>query len=295
MTTPVIVVVDDDEAAVKRFARDVLERYGSGYRILQARSTPDGLASCTALRDRGERVALMIAAQDVPASGGVAFLLEAQALHPDAGRILLTTHADVEAAILGVNEVGLDRYLVKPWDPADERLFPVLDEVLADWRDRSLLPYTRVNSVMDTEVAWIGHGANLRDAAEIVAASGVGDLMVLDEAGSFVGVLSEGDILRNALPDFDEILAAGGTLYSAYQLFVRKSRELSDKPITPLVIVDPLVMDPTDHVAEAATVMIERQIRRLPVVEDGRLVGTVSRANICQAVVGLLGKPAPSA
>jgi CBS domain-containing protein len=148
---------------------------------------------------------------------------------------------------------------------------------------------------MDTEVAWIGHGANLRDAAEIVAASGVGDLMVLDEAGSFVGVLSEGDILRNALPDFDEILAAGGTLYSAYQHFVRKSRELSDRPITPLVIVDPLVMDPTDHVAEAATLMIERQIRRLPVVEDGRLVGTVSRANICQAVVGLLGKPAPSA
>jgi CBS domain-containing protein len=101
-----------------------------------------------------------------------------------------------------------------------------------------------------------------------------------------VGVLSEGDILRAALPNFDEILAEGGTLFDAYRLFLRKGQELSQRPIMPLVIRNPLVLHPDDHVAKAATVLIDLQIRRLPVVENGQLVGTVSRANICQAVVG---------
>lgn len=109
--------------------------------------------------------------------------------------------------------------------------------------------------------------------------------MVVDAAGAFFGVLSEGDILRNALPGFDEILNAGGTLHDAYQLFMGKSHELADKPITPLVIRDPLVLHPDDHVAKAAIVLIDRQIGRVPVVEDERLVGTLSRANICRAVL----------
>jgi CBS domain-containing protein len=110
--------------------------------------------------------------------------------------------------------------------------------------------------------------------------------MVIDGEGAFMGVLSEGDILRATLPDFDEILAEGGTLFTAYQLFLRKGQELSDRPIMPLVIRQPLTLHPDDHVAKAATALISRQIRRLPVVENGRLLGTVSRANICQAVVG---------
>lgn len=131
----------------------------------------------------------------------------------------------------------------------------------------------------------IRHDSSLRHAAEVVALSGVGDLMVVDDDGAFVGVLSEGDILRNALPDLDEILNEGGTLHDAYQAFMRKSAELSDKPVMPLVIRHPLVLHPDDHVAKAATLLIDRQIRRLPVVDEGRLLGTVSRANICEAVV----------
>jgi CBS domain-containing protein len=287
MKTPIILVAVEDGAVLDAIERVVHGRYGTDYRLVHATRAEDALAACARLRKQDEPVALLLATQQLPAMGGTAFLLEARSLHPDAGRVLLTRYSDIEAAIVGVNEVALDRYLVGPWDAPEERLFPTLDELLADWQVRVLLPYTQVKAVMDTKVARIGHDASLRQAAEIVALSGVGDLMVVDERGAFVGVLSEGDILRNSLPDLDEILAAGGTLYDGYRLFVRKSRELSDKPIMPLVIAEPLVMHPEDHVAKAATVMIDRQIHRLPVVEHGRLVGTVSRANICQAVVGM--------
>jgi CBS domain-containing protein len=146
----------------------------------------------------------------------------------------------------------------------------------------------RTSASSETRVARIRADSNLHHAAEIVAMSGVSDLMVVDHNGDFVGVLSEGDILRAALPDFDEILEQGGALRDAYQAFLRKGRELSQRPILPLIIREPITLQPDDHVAKAAAVLIGKQIRRLPVLKDGRLIGTVSRANICEAVVGTL-------
>jgi CBS domain-containing protein len=285
MIEPTILVVEADSAVRADLERDVQRRYGREYRLAQADSGADGLAECRSLRERNHPVAVLLAAQDLPDMSGTAFLADARTLCPAAGRVLLTAHADAEAAIAGVNEVGLDRYLVKPWGAPKQQLYPMLDELLGDWLTRSSLPYTRVKDVMERDVARLDPAADLAEAAKVVAAVRVGDLMVVDHDGEFVGVLSEGDILRSSLPDLDEILAAGGTLYDGYQLFMRKARELSAKPITPLVIREPLVMHPDDHVAKAATVLIDRQIRLLPVVEDGRLVGTVSRANICRAVV----------
>jgi signal-transduction protein with cAMP-binding, CBS, and nucleotidyltransferase domain len=93
-------------------------------------------------------------------------------------------------------------------------------------------------------------------------------------------------VLRAALPDLDEIVAESGSLEDAFQLFLRKGRELSDRPILPLVIRDPLIVDPRDHVAKAVIVLFDKSIERLPVVRDGQLVGTVARADICWAVVG---------
>jgi CBS domain-containing protein len=101
-------------------------------------------------------------------------------------------------------------------------------------------------------------------------------------------LFSEGDILRAALPDIDEILEEGGTLDDAYQVFLRRGAELSHRPIAPLIIREPITLLPEDHVAKASAILVSRQIRLLPVVKDGRLLGTVSRANICQAVVGTL-------
>ena len=112
--------------------------------------------------------------------------------------------------------------------------------------------------------------------------------MVIDDDDNFRGVLSEGDILRTALPDIDEILEEGGSLDDAFDIFLSKGRELSDLPITPLIIEEPIIVAPDDHVAKVATVLLNRQIRLLPVVEAGKLIGTISRADVCRAIVGTL-------
>ena len=147
---------------------------------------------------------------------------------------------------------------------------------------------------MTNRVARIRAEASVFQAAEAVSLSGTSDLMVVDSTGAFTGVLSEGDILRAALPDVDEILEAGGSLEGAFDRFVQKGRDLAALPIMPLVIRDPLTVDPDDHVARAAVAFVERNIRLLPVVEDGRLLGVISRADVCNAVVGDLPRPSIS-
>lgn len=146
-----------------------------------------------------------------------------------------------------------------------------------------------VKNFMTVRTARIRHNSNIQHAAEIVALSGVSDLMVVDNDDNFRGVLSEGDILRTALPDIDEILEEGGSLDDAFEIFLRRGHELSELPIAPLIIEEPIMVAPDDHVAKAATVLLDRQIRLLPVVDEaGKLVGTVSRADVCRAVVGTL-------
>ncbi|MGI8776719.1 MAG: CBS domain-containing protein [Acidimicrobiales bacterium] len=281
----IILIVDGDPAGLELLERDIGRRYGDEHRVESTTSGESALAACARLRDGPNPVALVLAAELLPDSNGSAILLGARAMFPEVGRVLVTSHADVEAAMAAINDTGIDQYLASPWQSPEDTLYPVIDELLADWRERIALPYRRVRDVMQGTDGLVGDDADLRQAAEVVASTRIGDLMVVDPDGAFVGVLSEGDILRNALPDLDEILAAGGSLYDAYQLFMGKAHALADRPILPLVIREPLVMHPDDHVAKAATILIERQIRRLPVVDDGRLVGTVSRADICRAVV----------
>lgn len=144
----------------------------------------------------------------------------------------------------------------------------------------------RVSDVMSPTPAQIAIGADLCEAAEVVARTGVGNLMVLD-CGLLVGVLSSGDILRAALPELAEILAQGGSLDDGFAAFIVKGRALAERPLAPLVIRNPITLRPDDHVAAAATILITRQIQRLPVVADGRLLGVVSRADLCRAIVGV--------
>lgn len=146
----------------------------------------------------------------------------------------------------------------------------------------------RVKDAMTTRTTRIRQDASMYRAAEVVALSRVSDLMVVGEDDQFIGVLSEGDILRAALPDVEEITAEGGSLDTAFSIFLKKGKDLSALPILPFVITEPIALDPQDHVAKAATVMIDRNIRLLPVVKDGKLVGTISRADVCQTVVGNL-------
>lgn len=286
MKKPILFLVNDNASVLQDLTDLIHAQFDADYRILRATSGEAALIQVQTCHRDDEVIALFLADQQMPGISGIHFLAEAGKLYPQARKILLSDFADSETAIRSINEVGIDRYLVQPITPPDEILYPALTDLLTGWQTDVQLPTLMVKGIMQNQPARIRDTASLRDAAEIVALSGVGDLMVVDSDGAFIGVLSEGDILRAALPNFDEILAEGGTLLDAYRLFLRKGQELSQRPIMPIVIRNPLVLLPDDHVAKAATVLINLQIRRLPVVENGRLVGTVSRANVCQAVVG---------
>ena len=133
MQKPVIFAVDDEPAVLSAVARDLRRQYGADYSILRAGSGEAALAALRELRLKEEPVALLLVDQRMPGMTGVDLLHEAIPLHPDAKRVLLTAYADTEAAIRAINEVRLDHYLMKPWSPPEERLYPVLGDLLEDW------------------------------------------------------------------------------------------------------------------------------------------------------------------
>jgi thioredoxin reductase (NADPH) len=130
---PAIVAVDDEPAVLAAVARDLRRGFGESYRILRADSGAKALELLTELRTRGDQVALLIADQRMPGMPGTEYLVQARTIVPDAKRVLLTAYADTEAAIAAINEVALDYYLLKPWDPPEEQLFPVVEDLLATW------------------------------------------------------------------------------------------------------------------------------------------------------------------
>lgn len=137
MAKPVILTVDDDPAVLGAIERDLRQHYGADYRVMKAGSGAEGLAAATELAARNRPLALVLADQRMPGMSGTELLREVMALHPTSRRVLLTAYADTEVAITGINEIGLDHYLMKPWDPPEQRLYPVLDDLLAEWRSRA--------------------------------------------------------------------------------------------------------------------------------------------------------------
>ncbi|GAA3038693.1 FAD-dependent oxidoreductase [Streptosporangium longisporum] len=134
MEKPVIVTVDDDPGVSRSVARDLRRRYGHSYRVVRADTAADGIASVRELRLRGDDVAAILADYRMPQMNGVEFLEQAMDLYPYARRVLLTAYADTEAAIQAINVVDLDHYLLKPWDPPEEKFYPVLDAQLEAWQ-----------------------------------------------------------------------------------------------------------------------------------------------------------------
>ena len=134
MTKPILLTVDDEPEVLRAVARDLRRRYGKDYGIRRADSGAAALEALTELRDRGTPVALVLSDHRMPEMPGVELLGRAKNIFPDAKRVLLTAYADTEAAIAAINESQLDYYLLKPWDPPEERLYPVLDDLLDDWR-----------------------------------------------------------------------------------------------------------------------------------------------------------------
>lgn len=134
MARPVIFSIDDDLAVLNAVERDLRKQFGREYRILKADSGAAALESLKQLQLRNEAVALFLVDQRMPNMTGVQFLEQARGFFPGAKRVLLTAYADTEAAIQAINRVALDYYLMKPWDPPEERLYPVLSDLLDDWR-----------------------------------------------------------------------------------------------------------------------------------------------------------------
>jgi thioredoxin reductase (NADPH) len=130
---PAILAVDDEPAVLAAVARDLRRGFGERFRILRSNSGQEALEVLRELRTRGEPVAMLIADQRMPGMSGTEYLVHARTIVPDAKRVLLTAYADTEAAIAAINEVALDYYLLKPWDPPEEQLFPVVEDLLTTW------------------------------------------------------------------------------------------------------------------------------------------------------------------
>ncbi|MEA2372944.1 MAG: thioredoxin reductase [Solirubrobacteraceae bacterium] len=136
---PAIVAVDDEPAVLAAVARDLRRGFGERYRILRAGSGAEALEILREVLRRGDQIALLVADQRMPGMAGTDYLVEARKIVPDAKRVLLTAYADTEAAIVAINEVALDYYLLKPWDPPEEHLFPVLEDLLTTWESGAAL------------------------------------------------------------------------------------------------------------------------------------------------------------
>jgi thioredoxin reductase (NADPH) len=146
-TKPVLLTVDDDPGVSRAVARDLRRRYGQDYRIVRAESGPQALEALREIKLRGDVVAVLLADYRMPEMSGLEFLEQAMDLFPQARRALLTAYADTDAAIQAINVVDLDHYLLKPWDPPEEKLYPVVDALIQLWLDADDKPVTETQVV----------------------------------------------------------------------------------------------------------------------------------------------------
>jgi thioredoxin reductase (NADPH) len=141
MAKPIIMAIDDEPQVLNAIARDLQARYQADYRIVKAGSGDDALETVQEFKRRNDLIALFIADQRMPAMSGIEFLTEAIRLYPETKKVLLTAYADTDAAIASINAIGLDYYLLKPWDPPEDCLYPTLDDLLSDWQASVPIPY----------------------------------------------------------------------------------------------------------------------------------------------------------
>ena len=160
MATPIILTVDDEPQVLNAIVRDLRQHFRSDYRIVKATSGSEALDALQQLKQRATPVAMLISDQRMPEMNGTDFLDQARLIHPDAKKVLLTAYADTEAAIASINRVGLDHYLMKPWDPPDQNLYPALDDLLLDWVTSVQLPY---DGIRVAGTLWSKTSHNVKD------------------------------------------------------------------------------------------------------------------------------------
>ncbi|WP_432496657.1 FAD-dependent oxidoreductase [Kineococcus gypseus] len=209
---PVLMTVDDDPAVSRAVARDLRRRYGQSHRVLRADSGADAVAALREVKVRGGTVAAVLADYRMPQMDGVQLLEQAVDLFPAARRVLLTAYADTSAAIRAINDVDLDHYLLKPWDPPEEKLYPVLDALLEAWRAAPPRPAG--------EVAVVGDRWSARSFA-------VRDFLARNEV-PYRWLLAEE-------PEAQRLLAAAGVTPARLPVVLAPAR--GDQP--PVALVDP--------------------------------------------------------
>jgi thioredoxin reductase (NADPH) len=144
---PILLTVDDDPGVSRAVARDLRRHYGDAYRVVRTESGPEALDTLRELKLRGDLVAVLLADHRMPDMTGLEFLEHAMDLFPRARRALLTAYADTDAAIEAINVVDLDHYLLKPWDPPEEKLYPVVDSLIELWLSSDERPVSRAQVV----------------------------------------------------------------------------------------------------------------------------------------------------
>jgi len=157
---PVILTVDDDPAVLQSISRDLRKQYGNRFRIVRADSGASALETTEQLKLRGDTIALFLADQRMPGMSGVEFLERGSDVFPKAKRALLTAYADTDAAISAINDARLDYYLLKPWDPPEEKLYPVIDDLIQDWQANFKPEFKGVKVISDR---WSALSHDLRD------------------------------------------------------------------------------------------------------------------------------------
>lgn len=149
MAKPVLLTVDDDPGVLRAVDRDLRRQYGERFRVLRADSGASALEALEQLKNRGEHAALFLVDQRMPSMTGVEFLEHAIGLYPQAKRVLLTAYADTDAAIRAINMARIDYYLMKPWDPPEELLYPTLDDLLENWGEAHKPPFEGIRVLGD--------------------------------------------------------------------------------------------------------------------------------------------------
>ena len=143
----------------------------------------------------------------------------------------------------------------------------------------------QVRDIMNINAIRILSTSTMAEAAELTAMSNASGLFVVDDEDNFIGVLSEGDMMKATLPEMSQVMAVGRNLRESYDIFSEKGARLGTESIDNHLISDPITLNPGDPMLKAATTMAVKKMRRLPVVKNGKLVGTVSRGDICKAVL----------
>jgi thioredoxin reductase (NADPH) len=160
MAKPIILTIDDETSVRNAVERDLARQYRKDFRIIKASSGAEGLETVRQLKQRNEPVALFLVDQRMPEMTGTEFLADALTVYPEARKVLLTGYADTDAAISAINTVGLDHYLMKPWTPAEENLYPVLDDLISDWQATATMPY---DGIRVAGTLWSASSHNIKD------------------------------------------------------------------------------------------------------------------------------------